>query len=187
MEYLAGHVWEIIGFLTGILGVWLTIKQNPWCWVISIANVLLYAWIFYTERLYADTGLHILYCILSVYGLYTWTKRGNNGVLLAISKIKTGQLIAGLAVSLIGAFFLAYILGAYSNADYPFCDSALTSLCIYAQILQTRKKIENWYVWIAADAGYIALYAAKGLIFTSVLYAVYCILAWRGLKEWQKA
>ena len=45
---------EIAGFITGILGVFLTIKRSPFCWPVSALNVLQYGFIFHEAKLYAD-------------------------------------------------------------------------------------------------------------------------------------
>ena len=60
---------EIAAMLTGILGVWLTVKHSVWCFPIGIVNVLLYAWLFFSPsvRLYADTLLQCIYVVLLVW------------------------------------------------------------------------------------------------------------------------
>jgi nicotinamide mononucleotide transporter len=48
----------------------------------------------------------------------------------------------------------------------------------------TRKVIEHWWIWMAADVIYIGLYASRHLYLTSLLYVVFfamCVVGWR---EW---
>ena len=45
---------ELIAAGLGIVAVWLTVRQNPWCWPIGLLMVLLYAWLFYDWRLYSN-------------------------------------------------------------------------------------------------------------------------------------
>ena len=60
-------------------------------------------------------------------------------------------------------------------------------MSLIAQYMLTRKLIENWAIWIAADIIYIGLYASRGLYLTSVLYAVFLSLCIAGAIEWQKS
>ena len=62
----------------------------------------------------------------------------------------------------------------------------LASLSIFAQILQTRKRLENWYIWIVVDAVYILIYVSKDLYLSAILYAVFLALAIQGIIEWKR-
>jgi nicotinamide mononucleotide transporter len=73
-----------------------------------------------------------------------------------------------------------------TNADFPYIDSMLASLSIFAQILQTRKRLENWYIWILVDTVYILIYVSKDLYLSALLYAVFLALAMQGVIEWRK-
>jgi nicotinamide mononucleotide transporter len=53
------------------------------------------------------------------------------------------------------------------------------------QALLSRKKIENWHVWIIVDVLYVALYIHKGLMLTAVLYGMFVGMAILGLLAWQ--
>src|SRR5205085_4761705 len=65
---------EIVAMLTGILGVWLTMKKSIWCFPVGIVNVSLYAWLFFSPgiRLYADSFLQCVYILLLIYGWLNW-------------------------------------------------------------------------------------------------------------------
>lgn len=51
-----------------------------------------------------------------------------------------------------------------------------TILCLIAQYLLCRKRVENWFFWIAADIIYVPLYTSRGLPLISVLYGIFLIL-----------
>lgn len=44
---------ELFAAALGVIAVWLTVKQNPWCWPIGLVMVLLYSWIFFEIKLYS--------------------------------------------------------------------------------------------------------------------------------------
>src|SRR5271155_5715265 len=63
---------EILGFLTGVLNVWLLARQNIWNWPVGLANNALYVAVFLGSGLYGDAGLQIFYIVLGIYGWWTW-------------------------------------------------------------------------------------------------------------------
>jgi len=183
-------ILEIMGFITGIAGVYLTIQRSPFCWPVSGLNVLLYGKIFYDARLYADMGLQAIFFAFSIYGWIAWTTNAKSyepdASPLKVKKSSFVELLIGLLITFPSAMLIGYVLMSQTNADVPYIDSILASLSIWAQILQTRKRLENWYLWIAVDVVYIFIYVQKELYLSSMLYLVFLILAIRGAKEWRK-
>ncbi len=59
LTYVTANWTELLGSLTGILCVWLLIKQNIWNWPIGIANNIFYVFVFFKSGLYADMGLSL--------------------------------------------------------------------------------------------------------------------------------
>jgi nicotinamide mononucleotide transporter len=181
---------EILGFFTGIAGVYLTIKRSPFCWPISALNVMLYGVIFYDAKLYADMGLQGVFLFFSVYGWYAWTKGSDNYLPdsspLQVKQSTIKELSFGILITIPIAVILGYMLKNQTNADFPYIDSMLASLSIFAQILQTRKRLENWYIWILVDTVYILIYVSKELYLSALLYAVFLALAMQGVFEWRR-
>ena len=52
---------SVIAFLTGVAGVWLTIRKNIWCWPISLVSVVTSALAFYQEGVFGDMALQVVY------------------------------------------------------------------------------------------------------------------------------
>ncbi len=57
-------------------------------------------------------------------------------------------------------------------------------ISVGAQIMLSRRYIENWPLWVLVDADAVGLYAAKGLDKTAILYAVFLAVAVWGWYEW---
>ena len=70
--------------------------------------------------------------------------------------------------------------------QYPFVDAILTTTSIVAQILLTRKKIDNWVMWVLVDVVYVGLYVAVGMYWTAGLYVVYTGIAVNAVKMWNE-
>lgn len=180
---------EILGFITGVIGVWLTAKQSIWCWPIAILNVMLYALIFYDAQLYADMGLQVFYIGMSLYGWYYWLKGGKGATenTVPVTRTSTSHLLLFSLLTLIGTCVLGYLLQSYTDAALPYIDSFCTSASLFAQLLQARKALENWLIWIGVDLVYIAVYLVKALYLTAVLYAIFVALAIVGYQAWKKS
>jgi len=178
---------EVFGFLTGAACVALLVRQNIWNWPLGIANNLVFIALFYRTGLYADVGLQGFYIVISIYGWWSWLHGGRDHGALAVSRVKptTGLLLA-LAVAVITAI-LSGLLRRYTNSTVPVLDSLITALSLVAQFMMTRKWIENWLVWIAANCLSVGLLIYKGLYLTSALYLVYQVLCVSGLIAWRRA
>jgi nicotinamide mononucleotide transporter len=71
-----------------------------------------------------------------------------------------------------------------ANGAAPFWDSFTTILCLAAQYLLCRKRVENWFFWIAADVIYVPLYLSRELPLTALLYALFLALCLIGVRAW---
>ncbi len=179
---------EVCGVIFGVGGVWLTIRQNIWCWPVGLVNIILNLYIFFQVRLYADMGLQAFYVILSCYGWYQWRHGGpDKKSELPVSRL---HLRHGLALVFTGTAaipIVGWLLESRTDADIPYWDSATTVISLMAQWLMARKVLECWLVWIAVDTLYVAIYIYKGLYPTSGLYALFLVLATLGFIEWKKS
>lgn len=176
---------ELFAALIGALSVWLSVRQNIWSWPTAIVNVALYALVFHRAKLYADMGLQVVYAALSAYGWYAWLHGGENRTELRVSR--TGARLGGVLalIALAGAAALGVLLQRTTDAALPFMDSLLSSTSLVAQWMMTRKKLENWLLWIALDVLYVGMFLFKELYLTAGLYAVFLVLSVRGYRDWR--
>lgn len=178
---------EIIGTILGLVSVWLTIRQNIWCWPTGLAMVALYAIIFFGARLYADAGLQVVYFVLQIYGWYHWTSGGNARRKLEVTRITLRLGVRLAVIAALASTLMGYGLATRTDASLPYWDSLATALSLIAQWMLARKLIENWLVWIAVDLLSIGIYMAKALYPTMALYAAFLVLAVLGWIEWRKS
>jgi nicotinamide mononucleotide transporter len=178
---------EVLAFATGALCVWLVARQHIANWGIGIANCLLFILIFSDSGLYADAALQLVFIALGVYGWWNWAKGGGAAAdSLPVGRTGRGEWV-GLAVA--GAAGLAAItalLVAATDSTVPFWDALTTVLSLLATYGQCRKRVESWYLWIAADIVYVPLYAYKGLYLTAILYVGFMALCVTGLVAWRR-
>ncbi|MEO5569850.1 MAG: nicotinamide riboside transporter PnuC [Bacteroidia bacterium] len=177
---------EIIGFVFGVAGVWLTIKENIWCFPVGIINVLITAYLVFNKALFADTLQQIVYFILLVAGWIKWS-RGNDTSIFKVSVIEKKCYLSLSIILIAGSLAMGYILKNFSKATFPFWDSAATVICFIAQWLIAKRKIENWLLWIIANPIYIIIYYLKEMPFYSILSIIYFLMAIRGWYQWKKS
>ena len=177
---------EALGFITGAICVWLTVKQNIWNWPIGIANNVFYIVLFFEARLFADMSLQIVYVVLGALGWYWWLHGGADRTRLLVSKINLPHAAVLAVITIVATTSLTFFLQSV-NDSAPFLDALTTVLSLVAQYMLTRKLLENWYVWITVDVIYIGLYIYKELYLTGFLYAIFLGMCIVGLVQWRKA
>jgi nicotinamide mononucleotide transporter len=178
---------ELLAALIGAISVYLSVRQNIWSWPTAIVNVVVYAVVFYQAKLYADMSLQVIYAALSIYGWYEWLYGGENRTELHVSRTgpRLGALLTGIALA--GSALVGVLLRGATDAALPFIDSFLSSTSLVAQWMMTKKKLENWLVWIGVDVLYVGMFIFKHLYVTAGLYAVFLALAVRGHIDWRRS
>jgi nicotinamide mononucleotide transporter len=173
LEFVASIV-SLIGVTLGITGKRIT---WPW-WALSSA---LYGIFFLQYDLYASAALQIVFIVAAILGWFGWEPTG----------AKPGPLTNKYRIVIIASILLATLalapvlksLGAAST----YVDAILFFGSFAAQMLMVYEKYESWVIWLVVDAGYVALYASQGLLFTTLLYVVFTVLAALGWSKWYAA
>jgi len=177
---------EIISFVLSVATVVLNIRQTHWAWLFAILSSAMYGVVFFESRLYGDMGLQGVFIVVSVWGWYQWLYGGAQHSALTVTRSSGRGWIGGIVAWAIGFAILALFLARYTNTDVPNIDGFLTAGSLLGQVLLSRKKVENWTVWIVVDILYVGLYVYKGLTLTAVLYAIFVVLAAVGLATWYR-
>ncbi len=193
MANLMDTSWlEFVAVIFGLLSVWFAKQEKILVYPTGIISVLIYIYICFNVKLFADAGINLFYFIMSVYGWYMWTKKTDKPPLKITFNTKRDWLITGgvFIFSLIVIIsLLKYFNGddvEYWSTDVPYIDTFTTSVFIIAMLLMALKKVESWVFWIVGDIISVPLYTYKGLVFTSFQFLVFLILAVMGYIEWKK-
>lgn len=186
---------ELVGTLAYLLSVWLIARKNMLTWPVGIFSVILYFFLFYQIRLYADALEQVYYLGASIYGWWYWKKEGvdNNEIQSGFSSRKSIILWAFciFILTLVFTFLMMRIhlifpLFFPEKASYPFTDTLTTIMSFAAMFLLARKRTESWVYWIIVDVIGIGLYFKKDVVFISLLYVFLLGFAIRGLILWTK-
>jgi nicotinamide mononucleotide transporter len=79
LGWISDNWIEIFGAVTGILYVFLEVRQNLWLWPVGIVTSAVYICVFFTGKLYADMSLQGYYLAISVMGWYWWLHKKRRG------------------------------------------------------------------------------------------------------------
>ena len=145
---------ETSGVITGILCVYLAAKNNIWNWPIAIVSVLIYIFIFFEAKLYADTGLQIYFLVMNLYGWYFWSRKEIHQK-VPVSSISFKEIILSVLAIIVFTAGLGYFLYMGTDASFPFIDSFCTACSLVAQVFLARKVLETWLIWIFVDIIYV--------------------------------
>jgi len=184
---LATTPLELVSFVLAVITVALNIRQVHWAWLFAIISSASYGVVFYGARLYGDMGLQLVFIVVSMWGWYQWLHGGEGDRALPVTTLNVRGWVHALLAWMIGFALLATFLARFTNSDVPHIDGFLTAGSLVGQVLLSRKKVENWHVWIAVDVLYVGLYMFKGLMLTAILYALFCVMAVVGLLAWRRA
>lgn len=183
---------EIIAVIFGLLSVWYAKKANILVYPTGIVSVLIYVYICFGAQLYADMGINFFYFIMSVYGWYMWTRKDDQKnerpVSFSNKKDHGLSLIMFIASIILIILLLKIFKGddtVYWASSVPYIDTFTTAIFIVAMWLMAMKKVENWVYWIIGDLISVPLYFYKGLVFTSLQYFIFLIIAVLGYIEWR--
>ena len=178
---------EPVAVATGIISVYLSVKQKIWSWPTALVNVALYFVVFRDSKLYADMVLQVIYFVLSLYGWYEWLYGGANRTELKVSRATPRMAVTLAAIAVVGVAVLGTLFARFTDAALPYVDSATSTTSLVAQWMMTRKVLENWAVWIAVDVVYVGMFVFKHLYLTSGLYAGFLVLAVMGHMQWRRS
>lgn len=177
---------ELISFVLAVITVVLNIRQTHWAWLFAIISSATYAFVFFDARLYGDMGLQGVFIAVSVWGWYQWLYGSAQHAALDVTRSDAAGWRMGIIGWLAGFALLALFLDHWTDTDVPYIDGFLTAGSLLGQVLLSRKKVENWTVWIVVDILYVGLYIHKNLYLTALLYAVFVVLAAIGLRAWSR-
>jgi|SRR6185436_10383007 len=177
---------EIIGFIFGVAGVWLTIKENTWCFPVGLINVAVSLVLFYQQKLYSDAIQQAVYIVLLSYGWYKWVAGKDDQKDLKVSFSSVNLLSALLISGTVFTLSAGTLFKKYTDASLPYWDASATALSFIAQWMIAKKKIENWVLWVIVNIMYVSIYLYKDLYLYAFLFFIYLILAIKGWIEWRK-
>ena len=188
-------VWlEYFGVITGLLYLFLEIKQHKAMWVVGFLTSLVYVFVFLSAKIYADMGLQTYYVGISIYGFYQWTRKKHeihtendslpSDCILYTSEPSAfrgdyrniGRCIRHLMVSPSSIHGLSH--------PRRRCVHHVGRHCRYLDAGKANYRVLDF--WVIVNLVSVYLYYLRGLYPTMLLYFCYATLAIVGYYNWRK-
>ncbi len=179
-------ILEVLGVFFGLLSVIYAKRESILVFPTGIISVLIYVYICFNARLYADMSINAYYFVMSVYGWYYWSRKDDTQHNTPITRNTKNDWIWSITILLVSFFILSQLLIHFTDSDVPIIDALTTSIFFVGMQLMAKKKIEHWLAWIIGDFISIPLYYYKGLVLTSFQFFVFFIIAIFGYLSWKK-
>lgn len=186
MSWLSTNAFELVAAVITIVSIWLATRQNIWYYPTGVVALVMYTWLFFGAKLYAESVLQVICLGLMLYGWYEWLHGGAQRSELPVSRTPRWAWAAGVGSGLVFSAIVIAVQLRYTDNPSPWVDSSLMVWSLVAQWMTARKWIENWILWIVINTFSVPLYVTRDLWITAVLYAGLWLLAFIGYVKWRR-
>jgi nicotinamide mononucleotide transporter len=178
---------EWVAAALGLINVALVISRSVWNYPFGILMVGCYFFVFYDARLYSDALLQIFFLAVQLYGWRNWLRTQGEFGEVVVERLTWKARSVWLGATSLGCLGWGALMGHLTDAVLPFADAAIAGLSVSAQLLLSIRRIESWLLWIGVDLLAVGVFASRGLVVTTCLYALFLVMAVIGLLNWRRA
>lgn len=185
---------QTVSLISGIIYMVMQIFQHRWMWyfdIITCGTALAFAAINTNDGvwapLWAQAAVNAYYIIMAVIGIFNWRRLEdiNGSDAIHVVPIPKRKLPLYGLIILVATPAVCALLAA-TNDPAPIMDGLCFALSMMAAWFLTCSFLENWYLWIAADAVGTVLFIQQGAWGMATLYFLYMISAVAGLIHWKR-
>ena len=171
-------VLELFATITSLIGVSLGVVGARITWPWWVSGSVLYGILFWQWQLYASALLQVIFIVAGIWGWFGWGPQGAKPAKLTLANRLTW--VALMCIGWLGLTPLFTSIGAAATS----LDTLILVGSFVAQVLMVLEKFESWIIWVLVDVVGTVHYFRQDLWFTSVLYAVFTVVAVFGLRRW---
>ena len=182
---------QIIAAVCGVIYVFNTVFENRFGQLFGVANSLLYGIIMYSNGVFGTSIYNFVYCIpMQIYTFFTWGKDKQGKNKLKVSRYTDVQrLLIWLVILAITAMYT--VVATKLSVNFALIDGFSIILGIAGLYMTSRKKVEQWHMFIVSNIGMLILWSIKCIenitnIPMLIMWIVYLVNNICGLVEWNK-
>jgi nicotinamide mononucleotide transporter len=181
-------VLEMIAVFFGFLSVWYAKKENILVFPTGIINTGIFVYLLWIFGLLGDMLINAYYFSMSIYGWWVWTRKVDDTHFVPVTRTTTNEKKWSVALFIGTLVFVSLVYLAFDKFTSwtAYVDTVTTAIFFVGMWLMALKKLENWTYWIIGDVISVPLYLYKGLIFTSLQFFLFTLIAIFGYLEWKK-
>lgn len=176
-----------INLVLGVIGVWLMIKRSLWAFPVGLVAVTVQGVLFFQTRFYADATLQIFYFVALAWGWWHWVRDRGAAPELPVTELSGRGRLTVVAIAAAATATWALTVGRWTDSAMPWRDAFIAAFSVAAQVLQARKNLENWPLWVVTNLVAVVSYWSAELAYTAFLYAIYLVMSFAGWREWRRA
>ncbi len=196
MNGIVHNIWQGVAtaspldqanLVLGIVGVWLMIRRSLWAFPIGLVAVTVQGVLFWRSHFPADAALQVFYFWMLAWGWRHWVRDKGEAPELPITRLTTRARLITFGLAGAATAVWALTVGKWMGAAMPWRDAFIAWFSVAAQLLQVRKNLENWPLWVVVNLAAVVSYWSAELAYTAFLYAIYLVLGALGWIEWARA
>lgn len=177
--------WEVAANVVNALSILLAGCNSIHTWWTGIIGCLLFGFVFFHAKLYADLTLQVFFVATSIIGWHTWLQ-GTGGQQLAVRRTRAMPAVLLLLAGIVVAAGYGWLLHRFTDAYAPFIDSIVLAFSVLGQFLLMGRRYESWWCWVLVNTIAVPLYISRGLIITAALYAAFWVNSVVALIRWRR-
>jgi nicotinamide mononucleotide transporter len=177
-----------IGLATGVLCVYLTVREKDINWPIGLLNSGALLAVFFSRKLYAQSGVQVCYVAECAFGWWMWTRtdRQTGRKLIRIGHFNTPTLVLLTAIGIPGVIVLQRTFQ-ITHDPAPLWDAIIAVTSLIAETLLCLKIYESWAIYLGSDLIALGVFASLGTWVTFATYLCFSFLCIRGIFAWQRS
>lgn len=176
---------ELVGFVAGVVGVYLMVIESTWNYPVGLVWAIGYAWYFFQMRHFGEATTMLISAGYLIDGWIKWS-RGANADELPVTLLKRHHWMV-IGITLVIVIPLLIWLLTEVHGAYVYWDATTTALGLTAQYLTNRKVFQSWFFWIFSNIVIIPVFIYRGWFPTAVLYLIFTAMAFVGIREWRRS
>jgi len=195
MSEIAQNIWsgltaasplDLLNLVLGLVGVALMIRRTLWAFPVGLLAVSVQGVLFWRAAFPADALLQVFFFVTLAWGWWHWVKDRGAAPELPVTTLSPRGLSLTLLAAGAATAAWALLVAPRLHSVMPWRDASIAMFSVAAQVLQARKKVENWALWIVVNLVAVASYWSAALAFTALLYLIYLGLALAGWRAWAR-
>jgi nicotinamide mononucleotide transporter len=185
---------ELLGNVFGLASALGGMRRKVWAWPVGIVgNVLLFTVFLGSAfgeenavNLLGQAGRQIVFIVVSIYGWYRWTHRGDDEVKSITPHWATWRQRVGLIVGMVGGTaILTPVFTALGSYAPQWSDAWIFMGSLLATYGMAKGWVEFWLIWVAVDVVGVPLLFSAGYYATGLMYVVYGAFTLTGFFVWR--
>src|SRR5687768_9485283 len=147
-------------------------RRNLLAFPVGLVAVAVQGLLFFRTRFYADAALQVFFFVALAWGWRHWVRDKGAAPELPVTTLSLRGRVSCVAAVAAMIVIWATVLARWTDAIMPWRDAAIAALQVGGQVLQARKKLENWALFTAANLIAIPAYWSAELAYTALLFGL---------------